>query len=243
MGIWSTLLSDCGINLKGADNELSKLFLDGSKESGELVELLSKDGAQWIFNPPATPHFGEEWEADVKSVESHLKRVIGEQLLTFKEMNTLLIQIEAVLNSRSISPQSDDPNDISDLIPGHFLVGQPLTIIPELSLREVKISHFSRWQLLRKMLEDFWKQWSRNCLHRYLAIYKRNKAVPSTTVGSLVLVVDERYPPSKWLLDHVTKTHPRKDGHTRVVTIRTQVSEIQRPVTKLCLFPINNETL
>ncbi|XP_071580104.1 uncharacterized protein [Temnothorax nylanderi] len=128
-GICSTLSSDCGTNLKGADAELRRLFLASLHKSGDLAKLLAKDGTQWNFNPPAAPHFGGKWEAGVKSVKLHLKRIVGDQLLTFEEMNTLLIQIEAVLNSRPISPQSDDPNDISALTPGHFLVGQPLTTV------------------------------------------------------------------------------------------------------------------
>ncbi|XP_077270788.1 uncharacterized protein LOC143901992 [Temnothorax americanus] len=242
-GICSTLASDCGTNFKGADTELRKLFLASSKESEELAKLLARDGTQWKFNPPAAPHFGGKWEAGVKSVKTHLNKVVGDQLLTYEEMNTLLIQIEAVLNSRPLSPQSDDPTDTSALTPGHFLIGQALTTIPEPSLDGVKISHLSRWQLLRKMLEDFWKQWSRDCLQRYLAVYKWNNAVPSIKKGSLVLVVDERYPPAKWPLGRVVKTHPGQDGHTRVVTVRTQISELQRLITKLCPLPIDTETL
>jgi len=57
-GICATLTSDCGTNFKGADIELRKLFLSNSKELGQLSSLLSKDGTQWKFIPPATPHFG-----------------------------------------------------------------------------------------------------------------------------------------------------------------------------------------
>ena len=32
--------------------------------------------AKCLFNPPAAPHFGEKWEAGVKSVKFHLERVI-----------------------------------------------------------------------------------------------------------------------------------------------------------------------
>ncbi|XP_071642970.1 uncharacterized protein [Temnothorax longispinosus] len=130
--------------------ELCKLFLASSKESEELAKLLAKDGTQWKFNPFAAPHFGGKWEAGVKSVKTHLNKVAGDQQLTYEEMNTLLIQIEAVLNSRPLCPQSEDP-----MTPGHFLIGQALTTISEPSLDGVKVSHLSRWQLLRKMLEDF----------------------------------------------------------------------------------------
>ncbi|EFN65032.1 hypothetical protein EAG_00552, partial [Camponotus floridanus] len=238
-GICATLRSDCGTNFKGADSELQNLFSKNSKELGDLATLLSNDGTQWLFNPPAAPHFGGQWEAGVKSVKYHLKRVVGDNLLTYEEMNTLLTQIEAVLNSRPLSCLSDDPEDLHALTPGHFLTGSSLTTIPEPSLLSVKGSRLSRWQLTRQMLESFWTRWSRECLQRHLAIYKWNRISPSLQEGSLVLITDERYPPSKWPLGRIVQTHPGKDGQVRVVSIRTQSAIVKRPVVKICPLPIS----
>lgn len=83
-------MSDCGTNLKGADSELQKLFSSSSKKLGHLAYLLANDGTQWKFNPPAAPHFGGKWEARVKLVKNHLKRVVGDKLLTYEEMSTFL---------------------------------------------------------------------------------------------------------------------------------------------------------
>jgi len=104
----------------------------------------------------SAPHFGGKWEAGVKSVKYHLKRIIGTHLLTYEEMTTFLTQVEAVLNSRPLCPLSDDPDDLQASTPAHFLIGGPLATIPEPSLERVKISHLSRWQLTRQMLESFW---------------------------------------------------------------------------------------
>ena len=55
----------------------------------------------WImrFIPEHGPNFGGLWEAAVKSTKTHLKRVIGDVKLSFKELTTILTQIEACLNS------------------------------------------------------------------------------------------------------------------------------------------------
>jgi len=71
---------------------------------------------------PSAPHFGVKWEAGVKSVKFHLKRIIGDTLLTYEEFTTLLIQIEAILNSRPLTPCTDDPEDLNVLTPGHFIM-------------------------------------------------------------------------------------------------------------------------
>ena len=67
----------------------------------------------------------------VKSVKFHLRRTVSETVLTSEELSTLLTQIEAILNLRSLEPRSDDPDDISALTAGHFLTGSALSILPK----------------------------------------------------------------------------------------------------------------
>lgn len=242
-GICSTLTSDCGTNFKGSDVELRKLFASQSQESEKLTTLLANDGTEWKFNPPSAPHFGGKWEAGVKSVKFHLRRVVGDTSLTYEEFNTLLTQIEAVLNSRPLSPLTEDPDDLDVLTPSHFLMGCQSAIIPEPSMTHIPTSRLSRWQLLRQLLSNFWTKWSKECLQRYYAMYKWNRAIPSLEPGTLVLVTDERYPPSKWPLGRVLETHPGADGLTRVVTVRTQTTTLKRPIVKICPLPVSADTL
>lgn len=120
-GICATLQSDCGTNFVGADVALSQRFTSTSKELKELASLLTNDDTTWNFNPPSAPHFGGKWEAAVKSTKFNLLRVIGDTALTYEELTTVLVQVEAVLNSRPLCPLSDDISDYSALTPGHFL--------------------------------------------------------------------------------------------------------------------------
>lgn len=85
-----TLYSDCSTNFIGADKELRQLFIQGSKENLTIASLISKDLISWQFNLPAAPHMGGKWEAVVKSTKFHLSRTVGETVLTFGELTTLL---------------------------------------------------------------------------------------------------------------------------------------------------------
>ncbi|XP_011313314.1 uncharacterized protein [Fopius arisanus] len=238
-GIAHSLFSDCGTNFLGADKELRNLFLSGSAHSRQLAQLLINDGTQWSFNPPGAPHFGGKWEAAVKSVKFHLTRTIGEDLLTFEELTTLLAQIEAVLNSRPLEPLTDDPDDCSALTPGHFLIGQAPTTLPEPSLEQLNVSRLSRWQLIQQKLQGFWKWWSTGYLQCLQAISKWHHPTHQLRIGSLVLLTDERFPPTKWPLARVTALHPGSDGLTRVVSIRTAQTMLTRPIAKLVILPIS----
>ena len=65
----------------------------------QIVNSLALKGTSWIFNPPRAPHFGGIWEAAVKSAKHHMRRDIGEQVLTFFELATLMCRIEACLKA------------------------------------------------------------------------------------------------------------------------------------------------
>ncbi|GFS72855.1 integrase catalytic domain-containing protein [Trichonephila clavipes] len=144
------IFSDNGTNFVGANNELKKILQNlFIKEGKETIEnLIASEGIVWHLNPPATPHFGGLWEAGIKSLKSHLKRVIGNTILTYEEFVTLVTQVESVLNSRPLTKISSDPND-SILTPAHFLVGTSLTALPEPDLTNTPINRLNRWQLVQ----------------------------------------------------------------------------------------------
>lgn len=236
-GICHSLYSDCGTTFLGADATIQQMFTRGSDENKDIASILLNDNTHWHFNPPAAPHMGGKWEAAVKSIKHHLNRTLRDTLYTLEEITTLLTQIEAILNSRPMEPLSDDPDDLSALTPGHFLIGQPLTTLPEPNLQSINISRLSRWQLIQQQSQQFWRHWSQAYLQRQLATTKWWHQNNQIQVGSLVLLTDERLPPCKWPLARVTQLHPGDDGLTRVVTIKTATTTLIRPIVKLAILP------
>lgn len=88
-GMCSLLVSDQGTNFVGADRELRRLFIAAKFDWKNLAGTLSLDGLTWKFNLSAAPHFGGIWEAAVKSMKHHLRRVVGDTPLTFEEKKSL----------------------------------------------------------------------------------------------------------------------------------------------------------
>ncbi|XP_070855417.1 uncharacterized protein [Drosophila suzukii] len=80
----------------------------------------------WHFTPPYSPNFGGLWEAGVKSIKHHVKRIVGSHKQTYEELATVLIRIEACLNCRPLCPLTADPDDLEALTPAHFLIGDTL---------------------------------------------------------------------------------------------------------------------
>lgn len=242
-GLPSDIFSDCGTNFVGANRELKKLLSQVLTQSHnqEVANQLSKDGISWHFNPPSAPHFGGLWESGVKSMKTHLYRIMGKEVWTFEQLSTAIAQIEAVLNSRPITPLSSDPTDFNALTPGHFLIGSPLTMIPEPDLTDVKFSRLSKWQQIQQMTQHFWRRWSSEYLTRlqHRPKWMDGEHPRQLEVGDMVLVKDENSPPAKWNLARVLAVHPGADSKVRVATIKTATSELKRPIVKLCLLPID----
>lgn len=225
------IVSDCGKNFVGASKELKEMYKILASLQQNKENYLTNEEINWHFNPLSAPHFG-------KSMKFHLKRTIGNSILTFEELSTLLAQIESCLNSRPICPLSSDPNDVMALTPGHFLIGAPLTSIPEGDVSDVPETRLSRWQLIQRLLQHFWKRWSNEYLSNLQQKVKWHKNEPNIKIGDLVLIKNEGLPPLCWRLARVVNTHPGSDNKVRVVTLKTENSELKRPITKLCKLPI-----
>lgn len=234
-GLPSQISSDCETNFQVLPKELRRI-LSNSVNQNLFSHVIP---CQWNFNPPATPHFGGLWEAAVKSMKHHLKRVIGTQILNFEEMCTLTQRVEPILNSRLITPQSTDPNDFRALTPRHFLIGAPLLVLPEHDKEEVPINRLTRWQLLDQFHHSIWKRLSTDYLRSLQVKNKWYKNQQNIKVGDLVLVHAPNIPSTHWKMGRIEDVHPGEDGIVRVVTISTNKGTLNRPVVKIAVLPIS----
>lgn len=101
----STIWSDHGTNFVGAAHEIKELiqFLKEKRAQRVISEFCSAQNIKWKFIPEHAPNFGGLWEAAVKSMKFHLKRVIANTKCTFEEFTTVLTQVEACLNSHPLT--------------------------------------------------------------------------------------------------------------------------------------------
>ena len=242
-GYCSALYSDQGTTFVGADNELKRMYLESSDYIRELVGCLVNKGTEWHFNPPGAPHFGGIWEAAVKSVKHHIRRVVNSQHLTFEEFYTLLKQVEACLNSRPLLPIRDDPTDNLYLTPSILLTQSDSYIVPQPNYLDITITPLERHKRVRQMFQDFWRQWSLEYLQTLQEKYKWNTTQSEIKKDDLVFITDESMPPARWPLARVLKVFTGSDGLVRVASLRTSTSIIQRPVHKLIfLLGLKNES-
>jgi hypothetical protein len=234
------IYSDNGTNFVGAARTLEKqrrealqLYIDD-----DVIVNLSEMDITWHFNAPSWPTAGGLWEAAFKSLKHHLRRVLGDQKLTFEEFSALLTQIEGCLNSRPLVALTEDINNIGYLTPAHFLIGESI-LEPPLFVEGNDMSFTTRWQLTEKMFKDFWKRWSSDYLQTLQTRSKWQYPTRNLEVDDVVLIKEDNIPPAKWALGRILETHPGADGRVRVVTLKTKTNIIKRPVPKLSRLPMD----
>lgn len=240
-GLPSQIFSDNGSTFIGASNELRDLGKFLQTNQGYIIDSTSQDNIHWVFIPPYTPNFGGLWEAAVKSAKHHLKRALINHNVTFEEFNTLVIQVEGILNSRPLFSMSNDPNDLSPITPSHFLIGRPLNSVPEVDLTQSKFNRLSRIQHVQKLCQQFWSQFSKHYISELHSQYKWKENPTKVDNGALVLLRNEKQPSYRWCLGRVIQQFPSKDGVSRVAEILTQKGKICRSIRHLCPLPLQEE--
>ncbi|XP_070132576.1 uncharacterized protein [Drosophila bipectinata] len=163
-GKCAQIYSDNGRNFVGAKRALDEMqqLLASTNHRDLVSQTLADEGINWVFIPPYAPHWGGKWESSVRSVKLHLRRIIGNTILTFEQMHTLLAQISAVVNSRPLYYTPD--TDVTYLSPAHLLIGRSFTTIPEGDLSHIPENRLDYWQGVQALYQEFWKRWHQEYL-------------------------------------------------------------------------------
>lgn len=240
-GIPEHIYSDNGTNFVAANKQLRELYtlLQSDAHTQIVNGFASNHRITWHFTPHVAPHYDGLGEASVKLFKHHFQRVVGDTLFTFEELNTFVIEVEGVLNSRPITSLSSDPNGLLVLTPAHYLIGRPITSLPEGDFSVVSTNRLSTWKHITTVRQDFWKRWSLEYLYDLQMRAKWVKDGTKIEIGTVVLIKDKNLPCSRWALGRISALHPGDDGIARAATVRS--GEIRRATNQLCPLPNANQ--
>ena len=110
--------------------------------------------------------FLDFWERLVRSVKRSLKKSIGRSNLTYEQLNTLIVEIEAIINAHPLTYIADDQDRISGyLSPSHLIYGRRITAMSNGKSFKVFSTYESLTRKLkyhRHLLNQFSSQWRRD---------------------------------------------------------------------------------
>ena len=102
------MLTDNAKTFKSASVDVKKI-----SKSSEVKKYLANRQIDWQFIMEQAPWWGGFWQRLVRSVKRCLKKSVGRSLLTFEELRTLVVEIEATLDNRPLTYIYDDEEGLS----------------------------------------------------------------------------------------------------------------------------------
>ena len=234
------IVSDNAKTFKATSKLLNKLLSET-----EVRDFFVSKRIIWRFNLDRSPWWGGAFERMVGSVKRCLRKVLGNARLTQDELTTVLVEVEATLNSRPLTYQHEE-FDSQVLTPSHLLVGRrisPLSnyVSDDLDFEDDNnISLSKRFFYLTKKLSHFWKRWHTEYLSGLREAHKLKQAKSNTICkGDIVIVQDEsNVKRNTWKIAIVEELVKGKDGETRGAKVRKASRKgkpeiLNRPLQKL----------
>ena len=143
------------------------------------------------------------------------------------------MEAEASVNSRPLTTVSIDKDDPHAITPNCFLMGTTSTQQPPGVFNDQDLCLRKRWRHAQVLANHFWSRWLKEYLPSLALRGKWNRHTPDVIVGELVFLADLNQQRNRWTKGVVEAVFPGKDGHVRVVDVRTAEGILRRPVAKL----------
>ena len=199
-------------------------------------------GIQWRFMTELAPHTAGAHERLVRCTKQVLRAALKTAKLTPFQLETAVIQAEAIVNSRPLGNVSEEPSDALPVTPAMLLNGYSNDVDPypadlqRLSLTGAKERWQSRIALQKKMMKNFVSFYIQELRTRQKWHHKKE----DLKVNDLVLL-EEQSKRTQWPIGKVVRAIKGRDQAVRTVEIRTKNGVYRRPVTKCVKLELDTE--
>ncbi|XP_011867599.1 PREDICTED: uncharacterized protein LOC105561856 [Vollenhovia emeryi] len=198
----------------------------------KISRYCATNEVEWYFNPPSAAWWGGWWERLIRILKDLLKRILGRTSVNYEEMNTILCDCEAVINSRPLTYMTEEASGTAAITPAIFLRDIQEDGVPDMD--QISKSHLSKSLRYRQRLkEELRKQFRIQYLGQLSQRNKNKHTATSFSVGDVVLVANDLQKRLNWPMAGIKECYPGKDGQIRVVRLKTADGELTRPIQKL----------
>lgn len=244
-GLCSVVFSDNARTFKRAELELKQLWTVISHP--DVKRYYASNNIEWKYIVERAAWWGGFYERMVRTVKVALRKTLGKSSLTIDQLQTLLTEIEGMVNSRPITYVGSEAEEPEALTPAHFLLGKRISSLPSVRLHfDSNISSrkclINAFNYREKLMRSFWSRWKNeyllNLRSAHLSSIKSN--IPEFKINDIVLIKDDHLPRNFWKLGRILELFPGRDGKVRACKIKTESSIIKRPLQLLYNLEIQN---
>ena len=247
-GTPSLILCDNARTFVKGDEEIQKLFK--VIEDQKVQHHLAQKRVQVRHIPAKSPHWGGMYERLIGVVKMSIKKVLHRALINLSEMQTLIKEVQVVVNDRPITFVSHDVNDPEPLTPSKLLYGYDVSALPHpiVDPEELDDEDFNDQDQLSKVMKRsslLFQHFVQRFKNEYFASLRERHAYQSKKresreqaikVGDAVLIHDDIVPRSSWKLAIVKRLLRGSDGGVRAADIQTRSGVTNRSIH--LLYPL-----
>lgn len=236
-GVPAMIVCDNAPSFSRANDELNRLMA-----TDDVNHHLGSNNIVFKHIPVKAAWMGGFYERFIGVCKSHLRKVVGKALLGYDELQTLIKEVQAVVNDRPITSLSSDINDPKPLTPSMLLGGHRITPLPTSSNLD-DLNFGDRDDLLR--LNTQRDQLQQRARQRFAAEYlpllreqhcrrvSRRRFSEAIQVGDIVLIHDEDRPRLLWKLGRILELHRGQDRQVRSASVKTPLGITRRAISHL----------
>ncbi|XP_066911588.1 uncharacterized protein [Clytia hemisphaerica] len=232
------LRSDNGTNFVGCDNEMKRAINEMDDKTIEI--FLQQQGGEWMGwkrNPPSSSHMGGAWERLIRSARSIFSSLIYNHGLSLNNeaFLTLLVEIEAIINSRPLTDTLSDDSELP-LSPINLLTMKSRVVLPPPGNYSANdLYSRRRWRRVQHIANEFWSRWRKEYLQTLQRRSKWQHKIRNFSIGDVVLLKETNFR-NDWQLARITEVFKDENNVVRSCQIRTQRGLFNRPIHKLVLL-------
>ena len=203
--------------------------------SGKVRNFARERGIKWRNILDLSPNWGGFYERMNSIIKAALRKTLKNAHLSYEELETVVIEIEAVINSRPLS-YLQDHEILEPLTPSHLMYGRRLkTQMRNCEARNSdEISPNKCVQYVNRLLEQYWKRFSTEYLTSLRERQLKGGNIPAVKINQVVLVKQKYMPRNSWNLGKVIRIICSPDGVPKGAEIRTGKGILKRPLHLLC---------
>ncbi|KAI5738688.1 hypothetical protein M8J77_009940 [Diaphorina citri] len=186
-----------------------------------VSDYLNVNQIKFTYTTPLSPWSGGVYERLISIVKQCLRKTLGKLTLSKPHLNTIMVEVEHIVNSRPLAYFNDEDLVIT---PNHFLGLKRDVLIPEQESYDTKTGKSTTFQNLVQFwkkgnahLNTFWKHW----YNQYVMSLRESKRTGfkqgkvcsiEPRVGEFVLIKEEKLPRARWPYGVIRSLKYSQDG-------------------------------
>ena len=190
-----------------------------NKEIGHQKVIQLQKGLTWHFSTPSAPWKNGCAEALIKSIKKSITVVIGDQVLSFPELQTVVFEAANIVHERPIAVNARGLDDGSYLCPNDLILGRASSSVPSGPFKGCTNPR-KRFEFVQSLVDCFWKKWIRDFFPSLIIRSNWHMKNRNAHVGDIIIMQELNALRGHWKLGKVSKVYTSEDGVIRNVDVQ-----------------------